>query len=142
ELESRAEINYEIYAKTINIEARTMAEMASRKFLPATIRYIRRLGEAINEVNQAVGSEYSATEAEILKECSQHLSDANAAYKRLVEQIATAADITDTCEKAMYFRKTVVKTMEELRAPIDALELIVDDRLWPVPTYGELIFEV
>ena len=142
ELESRAEINYEIYAKTINIEARTMAEMASRKFLPATIRYIRRLGEAINEVNQAVGSEYSATEAEILKECSQHLSDANAAYKRLVEQIAAAADISDTCEKAMYFRKTVVKTMEELRAPIDALELIVDDRLWPVPTYGELIFEV
>ena len=142
ELESRAEINYEIYAKTINIEARTMAEMASRKFLPATIRYIRRLGEAINEVNQAVGSEYSATEAEILKECSQHLSDANAAYKRLVEQIKTAAGISDTCEKAMYFRKTVVKTMEELRAPIDALELIVDDRLWPVPTYGELIFEV
>ncbi|MCR5428452.1 MAG: glutamine synthetase type III, partial [Lachnospiraceae bacterium] len=142
ELESRAEINYEIYAKTINIEARTMAEMASRKFLPATIRYIRRLGEAINEVNQAVGSEYSATEAEILKECSQHLSDANAAYKRLVEQIGTAAGISDTCEKAMYFRKTVVKTMEELRAPIDALELIVDDRLWPVPTYGELIFEV
>jgi glutamine synthetase len=142
ELESRAEINYEIYAKTINIEARTMAEMASRKFLPATIRYIRRLGEAINEVNQAVGSEYSATEAEILKECSQHLSDANAAYKRLVEQIASAAGIADTCEKAMYFRKTVVKTMEELRAPIDALELIVDDRLWPVPTYGELIFEV
>ncbi|MBP5780420.1 MAG: glutamine synthetase type III, partial [Clostridia bacterium] len=142
ELESRAEINYEIYAKTINIEARTMAEMASRKFLPATIRYIRRLGEAINEVNQAVGSEYSATEAEILKECSQHLADANAAYKKLVAEIETAAGITDTCEKAMYFRKTVVKTMEALRKPIDQLELIVDDRLWPVPTYGELIFEV
>ena len=142
ELESRAEINYEIYAKTINIEARTMAEMASRKFLPATIRYIRRLGEAINEVNQAVGSEFSETEAEILKECSQHLADANAAYKKLVAQIETAAGITDTCEKAMYFRKTVVKTMEELRKPIDSLELIVDDRLWPVPTYGELIFEV
>ena len=142
ELESRAEINYEIYAKTINIEARTMAEMASRKFLPATIRYIRRLGEAINEVNQAVGSEFSVTEAEILKECSQHLNDANEAYKRLVKEIDIASGITDTCEKAMYFRKTVVKTMEELRRPIDSLELIVDDRLWPVPTYGELIFEV
>ncbi len=142
ELESRAEINYEIYAKTINIEARTMAEMASRKFLPATIRYIRRLGEAINEVNQAVGSEYSATEAEILKECSGHLSAANEAYKKLVKEIEIAGNITDTCEKAMYFRKTVVKTMDELRKPIDQLELIVDDRLWPVPTYGELIFEV
>ncbi len=142
ELESRAEINYEIYAKTINIEARTMAEMASRKYLPATIRYIRRLGEAINEVDKAVGNEYSATEKDILKECSAHLSAANSAYKKLIEQIETAAGITDTMEKAMYFRKTVVKTMQELREPIDRLELIVDDRLWPVPTYGELIFEV
>ncbi len=142
ELESRAEISYEIYAKTINIEARTMAEMASRKYLPATIRYIRRLGEAINEVDKAVGNEYSATEKDILKECSAHLSAANSAYKKLIEQIETAAGITDTMEKAMYFRKTVVKTMQELREPIDRLELIVDDRLWPVPTYGELIFEV
>lgn len=142
ELESRAEVNYEIYAKTINIEARTMAEMASRKFIPATIRYIRRLGEAINEVTAAVGVSCAETEIEILEECSQWLKAANDAYKMLTAQIEEAAAINDTATKAFYFRNTVVPTMEELRKPIDKLELIVDDRLWPVPTYGELIFEV
>ncbi len=142
ELESRAEINYELYAKTINIEARTMAEMASRKYLPATIRYIRRLGEAINEVKAAVGEEYACTEKDILKECSILLKDANDAYNRLRQQIEEANSISDTAQKAMFFRRTVVKTMEELRSPIDRLELVVDDRLWPVPTYGQLMFEV
>lgn len=142
ELEARAEISYEIYAKTINIEARTMAEMASRKFIPATIRYIRRLGEAVNEVSSAVGPDFAETEIDILEECSTLLKAANDAYKKLTAQIAEAASISDAREKAMYFRKEVSATMSELRDPIDKLELIVDDRLWPVPTYGELIFEV
>ena len=142
ELEARSEISYEIYAKTINIEARTMAEMASRKFIPATIRYIRRLSETVNEVTAAVGAECAETETRILKECSQLLRDANDANCKLEEEIEIATHIHDARSKAVYFRETVVPTMEALRAPIDRLELKVDDRLWPVPTYGELIFEV
>lgn len=142
ELEARAEINYEIYAKTINIEARTMVEMASRKFIPATIRYVNTLSETVNGVASAIGVDYAATEIEILEESSTLLRQANTANKELTALIEEAQSIKNAKEKALFFRHEVVPKMEELRTPIDKLELIVDNKLWPVPTYGDLIFEV
>lgn len=142
ELEARAEIDYDSYSKTINIEARTMAEMAARKFIPATIKYTKMLAESINEISSALDETEADTEREMLGECLELLGDARRALKTLEENIETASKIRGGAQRAHYFRNTVVKTMQELRRPIDSLELRVDSELWPVPTYGELIFEV
>ena len=74
--------------------------------------------------------------------CLELLGDARRALKRLNDNVNTAARITDEQEKAHYFRDYVVRAMRDLREPIDSLELLVDAELWPVPTYGEIIFEV
>ena len=142
ELEARAEICYETYSKTINIEARTMIEMASRKFIPAAIKHAKTLAETINAISTALDESEADNTREMLGECLELIGDARRALKRLNDNVNTAARLTDENEKAHYFRDYVVKAMRDLREPIDALELQVDADLWPVPTYGELIFEV
>ena len=142
ELEARAEISYEIYSKTINIEARTMIEMASRKFIPAAVKHVKLVAETINAITSALDETEADNTREMLGECLELLGDARRALKRLNDNVNTAARLTDTKEKARYFRDYVVKAMRDLREPVDALELQVDAELWPVPTYGEMIFEV
>jgi len=142
ELQARAEINYEFYSKTTNIEANTMIEMASRKFIPAAIKYAGTVADAINSISSALDESEADNEREMLGECLELIGDARRSLKRLSDNVNTAARITNEEEKAHYFRDYVVKAMQALRESIDALELQVDAELWPVPTYGELIFEV
>ncbi len=142
ELTARAEVNYEIYSKTVNIEARTMVEMASRKFIPAVIKYIRLLADSVNSVKAVSAQITVEPETTLLKECSELLSDAGNALKNLEEAINKALSFECEKDRARYYRDVVVKLMEELRKPIDKLETKVDSDLWPVPTYGEMIFEV
>ena len=142
ELQARAEINYEFYSKTTNIEANTMIEMASRKFIPAAIKYAGTVADAINSISTALDESEADNEREMLGECLELIGDARRSLKRLSDNVNTAARIANEEEKAHYFRDYVVKAMQALRESIDALELQVDAELWPVPTYGELIFEV
>ena len=142
ELEARAEISYELYSKTINIEARTMIEMASRKFIPAAVKHAKLIADTINAVTAALDETEADNTREMLGECLELLGDARRALKRLNDNVNTAARISDEQEKAHYFRDYVVRAMRDLREPIDSLELLVDAELWPVPTYGEMIFEV
>ena len=142
ELQARAEIDYEIYSKTTNIEANTMIEMASRKFIPAAIKYAGVVADAINSISSALDESEADNEREMLGECLELIGDARRTLKRLSDNVNTAARISNEEEKAHYFRDYVVKAMQALRESVDALELQVDAELWPVPTYGELIFEV
>lgn len=142
ELEARAAISYEIYSKTINIEARTMVEMASRKYVPAAVKYIKTLADTINSVTAALDEGEADNGREMLGECLELVGEARSAIKKLEKNINEASIITCEETKAHYFRNVIVKDMAALRKPIDALEMIVDSELWPVPTYGELIFEV
>ena len=142
ELESRVEISYELYSKTVNIEARTMIEMASRKFIPATVKYVKLIADTINSVSSALDESEADNTREMLGECLELLGDARRALKRLNDNVSTAARIVDEKEKARYFRDYVVKAMRDLRAPVDVLESLVDAELWPVPTYGEMMFEI
>ena len=66
----------------------------------------------------------------------------NAAYSNLIDFTDKAAVVTDISEQAKYFRDEVKTTMDELRAPADKLEMIVDKEFWPFPSYGDLLFEV
>ena len=141
ELHSRAEIEYEAYSKTINIEAKTMIEMASKLFIPAVIKYATGLAGSINSIKSAVPDADISVQEELLKTTSSLLASAKTALVSLQKVVAEAAD-KEGAEQALFFKKVVFPAMSVLRAPIDELELIVDKEMWPVPTYGDLLFEV
>lgn len=140
ELESREEITYETYAKTINIEALTMIDMASKKFIPAVVKYTKTLADTVIAVKEA-GADASV-QAELLGDVSTRLSAAKTALTKLEKAVAEAAAIEDAKAQAFFYKDTVKDAMADLRTPIDELEMLVDKEVWPVPTYGELTFEV
>ncbi len=140
ELESREEIIYETYAKTINIEANTMIDMAGKKYIPAVVKYTRQLADTVVAVKEA-GAE-PAVQAGLLGEVNGKLTAAQEALGRLIQATAQATAMEDVKEQAFFYKDVVRAAMEELRAPIDGLEMIVDKDVWPVPSYGELTFEV
>ena len=140
ELESREEIIYETYAKTINIEALTMIDMAGKQIIPAAVKYSGELARTVNEVKAAGVN--AAAEDELLKKTIGYINDAQTAYNKLKEVSAQAVTIKDGKERAFYYKDVVKIAMDELRSPCDELEMIVDKSMWPIPTYAELMFEV
>ena len=139
ELKSRAEIKYEAYSKAINIEAKTMIDMAGKEIIPAVISYTTELANSVLSVKEA-GADASV-QADILTEVSGYLKEMKAASAKLAETVATAATFEGKAQ-AEYFRDTVKVAMDELRAPVDKAEMIVDKEFWPFPSYSELLFEV
>lgn len=142
ELESRAEINYETYSKTINIEAKTMIDMAGKQYIPAVIQYVTSLADSINSVTAACASVDTSVQTELLTKCSSLLAKAQKALAQLEKVTAEAAAKEEGQEQAVYFKDVVFPAMDALRRPIDELEMIVDQDFWPVPTYSDLLFEV
>ncbi len=140
ELRSRAEIKYEAYAKAINIEAKSMIDIASKHIIPAVVSYTTELANSVIAVSEA-GVD-SSTQKELLDEVTTYLKEMKAALKKLTEVTEKASDITEGKEQATYFRDVVKVAMDELRAPADELEMIVDKEFWPFPSYGDLLFEV
>lgn len=142
ELESRAEINYEAYAKAINIEAKTMIEMASKQYIPAIIHYVTSLADSINSITTACAEADLSVQKELLTKCSSLLASAQNALKALKAADKEANSMEEGKEQAEFFRDTVFTAMAALRAPIDELEMLVDKEYWPVPSYGDMLFEV
>ena len=140
ELRSRAEIKYEAYAKAINIEAKSMIDIASKHIIPAVVSYTTELANSVIAVSES-GVD-SSTQKELLDEVTKYLKEMKAALKKLTEVTEKASDITEGKEQATYFRDVVKVAMDELRAPADKLEMIVDKEFWPFPSYGDLLFEV
>ena len=140
ELESRAEIKFESYAKAINIEARTMIDMASKQIIPAIIKYTKELADTVVVVKEA-GADASV-QAELLTEVSGLLAESKKALEALKVVTDQAAAMEEGEDQARFYHSDVVPAMEALRAPDDKLEMIVDKEAWPMPSYGDLIFEV
>ena len=140
ELESRAEIQYETYAKAINIEARTMIDMASKQFMPAFIKYTKTLADTVNAVT-AAGADASV-QKEVLDEVTALMGETKKALDALVKVTDEAASKEEGAVQANFYHSDVFPAMEALRAPVDKLEMIVDKEAWPMPSYGDLIFEV
>ena len=141
ELESRAEIQYEIYAKAINIEAKTMLDITTKQIIPAVIKYTTVLAQSINAVRAAAAVDVGV-QTSLLEKCSSRLSETDKAMGVLADAVAHIGDYPEGRERAVYCREKVVKAMEELRKPVDELEMLVDKEMWPMPSYGDLIFEV
>ncbi len=142
ELESRAEIHYEAYAKAINIEAKTMIDMVNKKYIPSIIQYTTNLAKSINEIKSACDIADTSVQEGLLKESSSLLANVKEALENLKVVTKTAGDIEEAKEQAIYFKDVVFEAMGNLRKPVDELEMVVDKKYWPVPSYGDMLFEV
>ena len=141
ELESRAEIEYESYSKIINIEARTMIDMAGKQIIPAVVKYTSQLADTVNAVRSACPEADASAQTELLVETSALLAQMKQALTHLI-QVTDACGRMESREQAHAYHDQVVPAMEALRAPADQLEMIVDKELWPFPSYGDLMFEL
>ena len=142
ELESRSEIMYETYTKVISIEARTMLHMAGKHYIPAVVRNCTRLADSVCKVHTACPAAPTGVQETLLCQTSELLTKAASAehhLEGLVEQLGRMDNVHDM---AVFCHDMIMPAMQDLRDPIDRLELIVDKDIWPVPTYGELMFEV
>ena len=140
ELESRAEILYEQYAKTINIEALTMVDIANKQLVPSVIEYTGMLAETVNATKTAGGD--ATVASDLLKRVGGLLTSMQQERVELstIEKIGSAMERGK--EQAFYYREKVVPAMDKLRHSADELERIVDKDYWPFPTYADLLFEV
>ena len=135
ELEARREIKLEEYAGLINIEARTMIDMAAKLYIPSVIAYVNSVASSMSTVKNAYAQADTTAQQTILVKASSLLADTQQALDNL--KVAT-----DAAESAKDFHEKVLPAMAALRTPVDELETIVDSEYWPVPTYGQMMFEV
>lgn len=141
ELESRAEIYYENYAKQINIEAKTMLDMAKKQIVPAVMKYSADMAKGVVDL-KAAGVDTSVQEG-ILKDIAVELKALTAAIDKLSVVDEKALDLEYDMEKAARcFHDEVFAVMDEVRKPADRLEGLVDKAYWPFPQYEDILFYV
>jgi glutamine synthetase len=141
ELRARYEIFIEEYYKTLNIEARTMLSMAKTQILPAAIRYGTELGNHVKILQTLSGVEIEA-QMKMLTEITHLINILKENIDNLQTSLEKVVRTTEGLEKACAFKKEVLPLMENLRETADKLEVIVDEKIWPIPTYSELLFRV
>ncbi len=142
ELESRREVEYEQYAKVVNIEARAMLNIAGKQIIPAVIHYNTRLADSINKVRSACAEADISVQTGLLKKASHLLAELQSSRTRLLALVEDSLKIKDAEQRAHAYHDAVMKEMQTLRTAADSLETIMDKDLWPFPSYGDLIFEV
>lgn len=140
ELESRAEIQYENYVSKIGIEAKVAIHMAGKHYIPTGIKFSTTLADSYAAVTAAGGD--ATVQQNLLQKVSTLTKQAQDALDELIVACNESDAIEDVAEMAHSYLHRVVPAMDALRTPVDELELIVDKSIWPVPTYGDLMFEV
>lgn len=142
ELYARAEIEYEAYAKSVLVEARTMSDMAGKQIIPAVIRYSGDLARSLNEVRTACPEADMSVQTELVLEVSSLLAAMKNAMEEIRKDLEKAGTMSNMKERAHFCYDEMVPAMNRLREPADRLEMIVDKEYWPFPSYGDMIFEV
>ena len=142
ELYARAEIEYETYAKSVLVEARTMSDMAGKQIIPAVIRYSGDLARSLNEVRTACPEADMSVQTELVLEVSSLLAAMKNAMEEIRKDLEKAGTMSNMKERAHFCYDEMVPAMNRLREPADRLEMIVDKEYWPFPSYGDMIFEV
>jgi glutamine synthetase len=142
ELEARHEIMLEAYIKKVQIEARVMGELATSLILPSAVKYQNILAENIRGLKEA-GLDAAAYESQlnVLREISTHIAAMSKGVKAMIEERKKANKIADTRDKAIaYCDRIKGKYFDDIRYHVDKLELVVDDSLWLLPKYREMLF--
>ena len=140
ELASRAEVQYETYAKHINIEANCMIHMASKAYIPAVVSYSGSLAGDVAAL-EAVGVDAS-TQRKLLDRVNALLKEASDALEDLETKLPQVNTMDSMGAMAHAFHDVILPCMAALREPIDKLELLVDQDVWPMYSYGDMLFEV
>lgn len=142
ELEARLEIEYEAYSKAINIEAKTMLNMAGKSLLPAIMKYSGDLAKSIKAVRDLDLDVEPEEEIKILEKIVKLHNLARKSFHKLDEGVKEVSAIADIEKKAFAYHRQIVPIMKDLRVFVDELEMLVDKEYWPMPSYGDLIFEI
>mgnify|MGYP001024609960 FL=1 len=143
ELEARNEVKWEMYTKKIQIEARVLGDLALNHIIPVATRYQSTLVENLVKLRELLGergSQIGAGDLEAIEKISTHIDVIRKTVHEMVEARKKANAITDEREKAVAYHDNVVPAMETIRYHIDKLELLVDNEMWPLPKYRELLF--
>ncbi len=142
EIDSRCEILMESYCKTIHIEALTMIDMAKRDIIPAVISYEGEVSRTAWR-KKSVSAELSTNlEERLLKNIARVTGSIANKLDVLEEDVLRVRDFDSTLEMSQFYRDHVIPHMNDLRGAVDELETFVDSRLWPYPSYGEILYSV
>ncbi len=143
ELQARNEVKWEIYTKKVQIEARVLGDLSLNHIIPVVIRYQTILLENVARIQQIYGEDFRAMAAEpmrLIEKISGHINAVNSGVFDMVEARKKANRIEEAREKAIAYHDTVLPFLGEIRSHIDELELMVDNQMWPLPKYRELLF--
>ena len=144
EMESRHEIRLENYIKKIQIESRVLGEMATNYVIPAALKYLNVLVKNLEGINQFLPKNDAARvikpQAALVMEISGHITTIKDSVDKMVESRKVANRIHETEEKALLYCEKVKPFFDQIRYHADKLELLVDDELWPLPKYREMLF--
>ena len=141
EMQSRHDILLENYSKIINIEALTMIDMARKDILPAVTEYIKELADTAIAVKQASGVD-ATFEQDLIKQLSKLQADIASRTQVLEDAVIEVHEISDILQQSYAYRDKVFVAMQDLRAAADQAESLCSAKIWPFPTYGELLFGV
>ena len=142
EIYSRYEILMEEYVKILNIEALTMVNMSKKEILPAISNYTKQLADTILSKQQVLPTNKSLYEQEILEQTTILLNQAYETTLKLEENLKQAQEIDDFEKQALFYKDNIIIKMNELRVACDKLETLTDEKVWPFPTYGKLLFGI
>jgi glutamine synthetase len=144
ELEGRTEVRFDNYAKRIQIESRVIGDIALSQIIPIAINYQTRLMENVKGLKdlftQSELRELEGARIELIKIISEHIAVIKAKVNEMTEARKNANGILEAREKALQYLTTVFPFLEEIRYHIDKLEEIVDNEIWPLPKYREMLF--
>ena len=144
ELQSRCEVKWEMYSKKIQIESRVLGDLAMNHIVPVASRYQSILLDNVTKIKEIFSDEEAADmvaqDKTIIKDICEHISVITKDVKDMIEARKKANRIESEREKAIAYHDNIIPLMEEIRYHIDKLELIVDDRMWTLPKYRELLF--
>ena len=145
ELRARTEINWNIYSKKIEIEARVLADLTANHILPVSTRYQNILLDNVSKMkdiftDKGEFDQVASGEISMIKDIARHTSEARAQAVRMEEECDRIDAIECERERAIQYHDVIVPYLESIREHVDALEMIVDDEMWPLPKYRELLF--
>jgi len=144
ELVSRYNILLEAYCKTINIESLLTAEIAKTMILPAAIEYQHRIAATLAQTKSAIGSINISGEEAMLRDLCSKINDLHNSIDVLESLIKGGKEDdhgeADAYAHARFYRERVIPSMDEVRAAADQLEMMVDDNLWPLPKFREMLY--
>lgn len=144
EIESRVEVEFEKFTKKVQIESRVLGDLAINHIIPTAIKYMTSLIENVKGLKEIFDEkEYerlSASRKEVIVTISDHITNIKKLEYEMVEERKKANKISDSFKKALAYEKDVKPYLSSMRYHIDKLELIVDNEIWPLPKYRELLF--